>query len=149
MTTLNSTRALAQALHSALRIDVGIQAKLGDPARLYDHAPEDPIYPYLTYGAIRCEDKSGDAATLIAHTLNLHIWSRYGGRAEVMDVVHAACTVFERRTIDVAGFDVVTANVVYSDIFRAPDGRTLHGLLRVAVKLAPQDVSADIAGATL
>lgn len=144
MSTLNSSRALARALHDALRIDAGIMAQLGSPARLYDHAPEDPVFPYLTYGAMRREDQGGDGSALLAHTINLHVWSRYGGRAEILDAVHALEAVFERRDIEVAGFDLVTANVVYSDIFRAADGRTLHGILRVAMKLAPLNTYAAV-----
>ena len=144
MSSENTARALAQALHLALRVDVAIAAQLGDPPRLYDHAPEDPIYPYLTYGAMREQSEDGDDLQLSAFTLNLHIWSRYGGRSEVLSAAQALRSVIERRDLDVAGHKLISANVIYSDIFRAPDGRTLHGLLRISIKLSPLMEGAEL-----
>ena len=144
MSSEHSARALAQALHMALRDDVAVTAQLGDPPRLYDHAPEDPIYPYLTYGAMREQSEGGDDLQLSAFTLNLHIWSRYGGRSEVLSTTAALRSVIERRDLNIAGHKLVSANVIYSDIFRAPDGRTLHGLLRVSIKLSPVMEGAEL-----
>lgn len=144
MSSENTARALAQALHLALRADVAVTAQLGDPPRLYDHAPEDPIYPYLTYGAMREQSQDGDDMQLSAFTLNLHIWSRYGGRSEVLSATQALRSVIERRDLDVTGHKLISANVIYSDIFRAPDGRTLHGIARVSIKLSPLMAGAQI-----
>ena len=39
-----------QALHNRLSTHLGVLNVLGDPARLYDSPPEDPVFPYMTYG---------------------------------------------------------------------------------------------------
>ena len=78
MSQLNPAREIAKTLHALLSDDVAVQAVLGVPARLYDNPPEDPVFPYLTYGPMRSEDISADGAVMSAHTLTLHIWSRYG-----------------------------------------------------------------------
>ena len=57
---IDLTRDVAKAVHNRLSTDVGILSILGDPARLYDSAPEDPVFPYLTYGPMRSEDEGGD-----------------------------------------------------------------------------------------
>ena len=84
MSDFNQSQALAKAIHSTLSANIAVQSLLGDTPRLYDSAPEDPVYPYLTYGPMRSEDIGGDDSPLTAHIMTLHIWSRYRGRAEIM-----------------------------------------------------------------
>ena len=113
-------------LFDALSSDQIIISQLGDPARLYDDVPPDPIYPYLTFGEIRSTDVSGDGAAQSNHQISLHIWSRYTGRAEVMELMRH----IERVVQAVPELRVVP---VYLDIFQAADGRTRHGLLRLSI----------------
>ena len=137
MSDYQQSRALAKSLHTALSGDIGVTNLLGNPARLYDHAPEDPVYPYLTYGPMRSEDKGGDDAPLTTHSLSLHVWSRYEGRAEILKCLSAVTGVIEGGTIAMSGGKIIRANVLYTDNFRAADGRTLHGLLRLSITTEP------------
>ena len=147
MNISEQAEALAKAVHAVLQADPAVQYGLGGssdvPPRLYDAAPEDPVYPYLTYGALRSEDIGADETPLASHQMTLHLWSRYTGRAEVMallgqlghaldpDVLTAAATVAVR-----------SATAVYSDVLRAPDGRTHHGLLRLSIMTHPKEGAA-------
>jgi len=131
MNPLTTSKILIEALHARLSSSPNIQAVLGVSPRLYDHAPEDPIYPYLTYGAMRSEDISADETALSAHTVNLHIWSRYSGRIEAVTILSELTKVLETTSLDMGAAKQVSANIVYTDIFRTPDGRTLHGILRI------------------
>lgn len=124
---------ISKALHALLSANTGVQAVLGIPPRLYDNPPDDPIFPYLTYGPMRSEDISADGAVINAHTLTLHIWSRYGGRAQVMEVLAAVTGALQSGTINLPQANLVRAQVSYTDIFRAPDGLTLHGLIRFSL----------------
>ncbi|GLQ22766.1 hypothetical protein GCM10007853_06400 [Algimonas ampicilliniresistens] len=119
---------MQQTLHAALANDLAVTATLGDPIRAFDDTPDDPVYPYLTYGQIRSEDTSGDAAPQSTHQMTLHLWSRYAGRAEVFDLLRMVSDTIR---------DSVPHTVLplYTDVFRAPDGRTFHGLLRLSVTL--------------
>ncbi len=137
MIDFNQSQSLAKALHTLLSNNVVVQSVLGDTPRLYDHAPDDPVYPYLTYGAMRSDDIGGDDSPLNAHNLTLHIWSRYGGRAEMMICLDAVSGALKGGGLALSGAHLVSANVVYTDIFRAPDGRTLHGLIRLNVTTQP------------
>ena len=65
--------------------------------------------------------------------MTLHIWSRYAGRAEVMEVLSAVTTALEDAPLNLTGIALARAQVTYTDIFRAPDGQTLHGLIRYAL----------------
>jgi len=39
--------------------NAGVQAWLGDPARVYDEAPDDPAFPCLTFGRAQHQDYIG------------------------------------------------------------------------------------------
>lgn len=129
---------LAKVVHAVLRDDFHVQDSFASsngngPARLYDAAPEDPVFPYLTYGAMRSEDIGADATPLSAHQMTLHVWSRYAGRAEVLTLIRRVSTALTAEKLTAAGdIDVRSANPIYSDILRAPDGFTRHGVLRLS-----------------
>ncbi len=124
---------VAKSLHNRLSTDLGVQSELGSEARLYDFAPDDPVFPYLTYGSMRSDDISGDDCTLYEHTLSLHIWSRYAGRAEILSAIAAVSHAITKAPLVLASGECVSARVVFTDHFRAPDGRTLHGIVRLIV----------------
>ncbi len=130
MSGLSSARALAKAVHAALSADVAVKGALGQPARLYDQVPEDPIFPYLTYGGLKSEDIGGDDTVLFAHTMSLHVWSRYGGRSEVMQILDAVSRALQAQNLSLDSGHLVSARIVFTDIFKAPDGQTMHGLVR-------------------
>ncbi|CAM3829846.1 DUF3168 domain-containing protein [Litorimonas haliclonae] len=126
---------IAKAVHSALSQNTGVQDALGTPPRLYDSAPEDPVFPYLSYGAMRREDVGGDATPLCLHQMTLHLWSRYAGRAEILGLLAQIETVVtdqDALSAHLSPDTLVSATALYSDILRAPDGRTHHGLLRLS-----------------
>jgi len=118
--------AMQTDIHAALSDNLAVTMALGDPVRAYDDAPDTPIYPYLTYGNVRSTDTSGDGAPQSNHQISLHLWSRYSGRAELLDLM---------RLIETALGEGMphTVTPLYLDVFRAPDGITFHGLLRLSV----------------
>ena len=137
MSDYNQAQALAKAVHGALQSSLVVQSVLGNPPRLYDHPPEDPIYPYLTYGPLRSEDIGGDDSPLTSHRMTLHLWSRYSGRAEIMGLIQAVSSVVENGNWQLESGHLVSANIVFSDQFQTPDGRTLHGLIRLNATTHP------------
>ncbi len=134
----NGAGALAKSVHNALKNNVVIRSYLGQNPRLYDHAPEDPTYPYLSYGQIKTEDIGGDNAALFKHTMSLHIWSRYCGRAEALHLSNAVCNALAKQNLIMTNTHLVNSNIVFTDIFRAPDGITLHGVIRLIAISSPQ-----------
>ena len=133
MSTLNLAEAafaVQSDIHSAIGESDVLKVTLGDPVRAFDETPEDPIYPYLTYGDMRSTDTSGDAAPQSSHQITLHLWSRYDGRAEVLALVRAVAD-----TLDAAlPYRVLP---LYVDAVRARDGITFHGLLRLSITRTP------------
>jgi len=137
MSDNNQAQALAKAIHLVLSNNVAVQSVLGQDARLYDYAPEDPIYPYLTYGPMRSSDIGGDESPMTAHNLTLHLWSRYGGRAETMTMLQAVSGALESGSWQLDIGYLVSANVIFTDQFRAPDGHTIHGIIRLNATTQP------------
>ena len=133
MTDFNSVSDLARALHAGLSSDIRVQDALGNPARLYDDPPEDPVFPYLTYGPIRSEDNSVGGARLTAHLITLHVWSRYTGRAEALALMGTIASVLTDAPMSLTDAVLVNRHIIYTDIFRASDGLTLHGIVRLRV----------------
>ena len=137
MSMSQQTEALAKAVHAVLRDNPAVRFALGGttdaPPRLYDAAPEDPVYPYLTYGSLRSEDIGADDTPLASHQMTLHLWSRYMGRAEVLSLLSQTSHALQADALTAAGdIEIRSATAIYSDVLRAPDGRTQHGLLRLS-----------------
>ena len=137
MTDPLSQTALLCAVHATLRDDLHVRAALGSPARLHDGVPTDPVHPYLRYGRIRTEDRSGDDAPRAVHTLTLHLHSRYGGRAEVMGVLATVLAALSRDALRAHMPGAVSVVSRYADSFTARDGHSRHSLLRLAVTVEP------------
>ncbi|MEM7728933.1 MAG: DUF3168 domain-containing protein [Pseudomonadota bacterium] len=133
MSALNLAAAaldLRAILHATLSAEPSVRAVLGEPVRAWDDPPStaqgDPLHPYLTYGDMRSTDTSGDGAPQSSHQITLHVWSRYNGRAEVLNLLRLISDALEaalpHRVLP-----------LYVDAVRAPDGLTFHGLLRLSI----------------
>ncbi len=144
---LQQNLLVAKTLNQVLENDVGVQQYLGIPARLYDALPKDPIYPYLTYGRVRLSDVGGDDKVLVSHIMDLHVWSRYEGRAEIINCLGAINNALSVAKSHGEMTHVVNLYPVYTDYFRAPDGYTLHGLIRLRIiselSIAPTEPSSS------
>ena len=53
MSDMTGTIEISKAIHALLSGHEEVQTVLGSPPRLYDSPPEDPVFPYLTYGPMR------------------------------------------------------------------------------------------------
>ena len=129
----NGALALSRGLYELLSNSLIIQSQLGEEARLYDHSPDDPVFPYLTFGPLRSEDVSGEGGVITNHLQTLHLWSRYAGRAEMLSLIGAVSSVLIDGDLIAEGLTVVNRHILLTDIFRASDGLTLHGVIRLRV----------------
>jgi hypothetical protein len=133
MTDFNAVKSVSRAVHGLLASSLYVQSALGNPARLYDDPPEDPVFPYLTYGPIRSEDNSAQGAVITNHVLTLHLWSRYSGRAESLALLGTLSNALTREPMELGGESLVNRHIIYTDLFRASDGLTLHGIIRLRI----------------
>jgi hypothetical protein len=134
---VNADEALAASIRAAAMEHAAVKTVLGDPARIYDDPPPDVIFPYVTLG--RVESRPGDASGMeaIEHAITLHCWSRYGGRAEALQVIAALRDALHNAALSVEGRRLVFVFAQFTDVFRSGDGRTTHGILRLKALTEP------------
>lgn len=135
---MSADRALAAGVRSAAMADPGVKALLGDPARVYDEPPAEAVFPYVTLGRVESRPADAAGAPAIEHVVTLHIWSRYGGRAEALDVIGALRAALHDASVAVAGRRLVFVFASFADVFRSGDAQTTHGILRLRAVTEPQ-----------
>lgn len=128
---MSAEKALLAAMRAAMLDHADVQAVLGDPARVYDDPPPDVAFPYVTLGRMESRPADASASDALEHVITLHAWSRYGGRAEALDVIAALRASLHNASLEVAGCKLVLLLATFADVFRSGDGRTTHGVLRL------------------
>jgi len=117
-------------IYDAIRNDATVQGLIGSTARVYDHVPQDPTFPYVTIGEGTTIDESTFAKNGFEHTLEIHSWSRYRGRKEVSDIMSAVHGALHEVTLTPATFVHVGIVFEFSQSLLEPDGLTRHGVQR-------------------
>lgn len=134
---MSADRDLAAAIRARALADASIVSVLGSPARLYDDPPPNPVLPYATLGRVESRPSESSGVAAIEHGVTLHVWSRYGGRAEALDAIGALRAALHDAPLTLAGRRLVFIYAVFSDVFRSGDGRTTHGVLRLKALTEP------------
>ena len=129
---MSAEYALAKAVLSTFGADPALRAELGDPPRIYDRAPGGATFPFVTLGRAETTPIDADAPSLLDHRLTIHIWGRRDDRDAIRRIIGAARSALHHAdlALDTSWRSVMT-RVVYADLFTGPDGRSLHGVLRV------------------
>ncbi|MEZ5962006.1 MAG: DUF3168 domain-containing protein [Hyphomonadaceae bacterium] len=126
---MNADTALAAAIRAAAMENADVQTLLAD--RFYDDPPPDVTFPYVTIGRVESKPIDASEREALEHGVTLHVWSRYGGRAEALDVIAALRGCLHNASLDVADRRLVLLFALFTDVFRSGDGRTTHGVLRL------------------
>ena len=129
--------ALQKALIETLSAAESVQTLLGDPVRIFDEPPPDAILPFATIGRLETQSNSASAHEGLEHAVTLHVWSRYGGRAEAQGILAAFRAVLDDAALSLEGRRVTLCLVTLVDAFRAGDGRTTQGVLRLKIHSEP------------
>ncbi len=74
---------LQSALYALLDNDAELHAIIHG---IYDAAPENPVFPYITLSDIQIEDASARSLPISEIHFELNIWSTYQGRAELYNI---------------------------------------------------------------
>lgn len=130
--------ALQLAVRNTLVANAEVKAQLGDPARIYDEPPADPVFPYITCGRSECLPYDGDALHVVEQILHLHVWSRYAGRKEAKAVVTAVRAALQDQALTAGGYHHSNLRATYTDVFRVGDGRTTQGVIRLRALTEPE-----------
>lgn len=133
---MSAETALAAAIRTAAMNAPAVQALAGD--RFYDDPPPDVIFPYITIGRVESRPIDASEREALEHGVTLHVWSRYGGRAEALDVIAALRGSLHNAALNVTERRLVLLFALFTDVFRSGDGRTTHGVLRLKAITEPE-----------
>jgi hypothetical protein len=126
--TFDCQAALVQALATA-----GIAG-----GRVYDDAPQDVAFPWVEIGdrQIIPDDTSSYGTGSddgVSDYTDVHIWSRYRGKKEALQIVDAIHGVLHGRTLTILGRPSALAWVRTVRVITDPDGKTRHGIVSVEI----------------
>lgn len=128
--------ALAAAIRAAVLDAVSVQSIVSD--RVYDDPPPGVTFPYITIGRIESRAIDVSEREALEHGMTLHVWSRYGGRAEALEVIAALRGCLHNAALDVADRRLVLLFAQFADVFRSGDGITTHGVVRLKAITEPE-----------
>lgn len=120
--------ALQKAMLARLKADPALDALLA--GRVFDQAPEGAETPNLVIG--RCESRPVAAADCgVEQRLTLTVVSRFAGMEEAKAVAAAVRACLEAAALEDDGVRPATLRTVFSDVFRAGDGRRTYAVVRL------------------
>lgn len=127
---IDHENALQKALIAHLRGDAALKALLGDPARIWDQPPAEPLFPHLQIG--RCESRpvAADGCGM-EHSLTLTCASTFGGTEEAKAVSAAARARLFEAALTADGMRTISLRVVFADVFRSPGLKRTWAVLRL------------------
>jgi hypothetical protein len=113
---------LQRAIYARLAGDEDLTALVG----VYDEVPEGAAYPYVVLGdTVETPDEEhGRGGLVVMHTL--HIWSKYRGFTEALNILGHVNRLLHRQPLTVAGFTDVSIAHDYSATLRDPDPQIRH-----------------------
>lgn len=123
--------ALQKALLEHLRSDETLIALLGDPARIHDEPPAQRVWPLVVFGRAQTRPWGGVDGEGLEHVLTLTCLSRFDGTEEAKAVVAALRARLHNAELAPDGWRLVNLRVTYGDVFRAADGKTVQGVIRL------------------
>jgi hypothetical protein len=127
---VSAERALQDALIAALAADEGVQAVLGDPARVSRRGGELPAYPYFEVSRHVSEPAGSAAVDGTDHRLDLAIVSRNDGGVGGLDGMAAVRQALVTLELPMAGWRCILLAPVFMDQLRQGGG-VYRAILRI------------------
>ena len=130
---------------AALPLQTAVRAKLLADSGLmdvihgvHDEVPENAPFPYVVVGDVTevpddAHDRQGLTTTII-----LHIWSRYRGFKQALEILGHVDRVLDREPLTVSGFEDVSIAREFSQTLRDPDPEIRHIPVRFRVWLTEE-----------
>lgn len=129
-----SESELADAVLAVLREAPGVQAYVGEPARIHDGEAESPAYPFIVLERHETQDVSVSEVYGLDHRLQLATYSRHGGLRESKAILGALRRALEDLPPVLAHQRIVLNIVTYCDTMRMRNPHIFRGLLRVRIQ---------------
>jgi hypothetical protein len=120
---------LQKAIFVALEADAALAALLGGP-KIYDHAPADVAFPYVTFGRTSIFDWSTDTESGSELLFTLHVWSKRPGKREALAVIEAIRAVLDDAALDLDSHHLASLRLEFAEARYDEEQAVYHGLAR-------------------
>jgi len=128
--------ALQRGVYQALAGSLDLTTLLAG-VRVYDHAPQSALYPFIILGQSVIRDWSTGTEDGAEHNLTLHVWSRTGGKKQVLEIIEAIKDVLHDQPLALPDHHLVNLRHEFSEARLDPDGDTFHGVVRYRAVTEP------------
>jgi len=119
---------LQKAIFAALGGDGTLAALLGG-AKVFDHAPANVRFPYVTLGMTGIYDWSTATESGAEQLFTLHVWSKAQGKKETLEIMEAI-RMRLGQPLALEAHHLVALRLEYSEARYDEDLLIHHGLLR-------------------
>ncbi len=128
--------SLQTAIYNRLSNDAQLAAKI---TGVYDAVDENTVFPYLTVGngdTVNNWSTSTWYGEELTHTL--HVWSRYKGKKEAVEIMNLIINALSQPLSIDGGFLVEFTQLEFMEVLSDPDDITRHGVMRYRFKIRNQ-----------
>lgn len=127
---------LQRAVFASLQGNAELDAAMGE-VRLYDQAPANAKFPYLTFGRTSVYDWSTDTESGAEHLVTLHVWSKARGKSECHALIETVRAALDDAALALDGHALIRLRVEYSEVRYEDDNDVHHGLIRFRALTEP------------
>lgn len=127
---------LQRAVFAALSLDTGLTAVLGGP-RVYDHAPPDVAFPYVTFSRVSAYDWSTATEDGAEHVFTIHVWSKARGKSQTHELLGRIRARLHDAPLALSGHALVNLRAEFAEVRFDEDLSLHHGLLRLRAVTEP------------
>jgi hypothetical protein len=120
---------LQKAVFDALAADVTVTALLGG-GKIYDRAPANVTFPYLTFGRTSIFDWSTGTESGTEQLFTLHVWSKAKGKKETLAIMEAVRALLDDAALELDEHHLVNMRLEFAEARYDEDLSVHHGLLR-------------------
>ena len=124
---------LKSALANSMNLDENIKANLGDPIRLYEAPVKNAAFPFMVWRRIETKPIAQDYSEAFEITATLEIVCKNTGQETAKKAVEAVTNWAQSAKPTGNGVNIIMLMCAYSDVFRAIDGRTFLGVIRLKI----------------
>ena len=125
---MNSAAELQKAIFEALAANGALAALVG--TRVFDHAPANAAFPYITFGRTSVYDWSTGTESGTEQLFTLHVWSKAKGKKEALEIMEIARATLHDAALELEGHKLVNLRLEFSEARYDDRNEAHHGLLR-------------------
>ena len=131
---------LQKAIFSSLSSDTGLVGMLGG-ARIFDQAPANVAFPYITFGRTSIYDWSTGTESGTEQLFTLHVWSKMKGKKETLDIMDLVRKRLDDVALPLDGHHLVNLRVEFTEARHDDNLSVHHGLVRF--RAVTEEVSSE------